>query len=147
MITMSQRLGELRAERGMSRPELSLALGFAKNAMEKFETGRQTPSQEQQEKLAAYFAVTLPYLRGETNDRTRMEDWLDVVPSDEPAPAPARVKKPAVPAGVQGSVLDSLLTEKKFQESLRAAVLDVLRSPEGQEIIAKAVHREIVLGK
>ena len=36
----------------MSRPGLSAALGLPKNAIEKFETGRQTPNQEQQEKLA-----------------------------------------------------------------------------------------------
>ena len=48
MVTMSQRIEELRTERGLSRPALSAALGFPKNAAEKFETGRATPSREQQ---------------------------------------------------------------------------------------------------
>ena len=51
MVTMAQRIEALRAERNLSRPALSAALGFPKNAAEKFETGRQTPSQDQQKKL------------------------------------------------------------------------------------------------
>ena len=53
MITLAQRIEALRTERGLSRPALSQALGFPKNAAEKFETGRQTPTREQQEKMAA----------------------------------------------------------------------------------------------
>ena len=40
MITMAQRIEELRTEKGLSRPALSAALGFPKTAAEKFETGR-----------------------------------------------------------------------------------------------------------
>ena len=54
MITLAQRIEALRTERGLSRPALSQALGFPKNAAEKFETGRQTPTREQQEKMAAF---------------------------------------------------------------------------------------------
>ena len=53
MVTLAQRLEALRVERGISRPALSAALGFPKTAVEKFETGRQTPSQDQQKKLAS----------------------------------------------------------------------------------------------
>ena len=49
----------------------------------------------------------------------------------------------APPAPGQGSMLDALIGGKKFQESLRAAVLEVLRSPEGQELLAKAIRREL----
>ena len=77
MITMAQRIEALRTERGISRPALSSALGFPKTAMEKFETGRQTPTQDQQKKLADYFGVSLFYLKGESDDPTRMEIWLN----------------------------------------------------------------------
>ena len=77
MVTMAKRLEELRTERNLSRPALAAALGFPRTAIEKFETGRQTPSQDQQEKMAAYFGVSLFYLRGESADRTSMEDWMD----------------------------------------------------------------------
>ena len=62
MITMAQRITSLRTERGISRPALSAALGLPKNAVEKFETGRQTPSQEQQAKIAAYFGKDITEL-------------------------------------------------------------------------------------
>ena len=81
MVTLAQRIESLRTEANLSRPALAAALGFPKGSIEKFETGRQTPSKEQQEKLAAHFGVSLFYLRGESNDRTRQEDWMDAPPS------------------------------------------------------------------
>lgn len=150
MVTMAQRIEQLRTERNLSRPALAASLGFPRMAMEKFETGRQTPSQEQQGKLAAYFGVSLPYLRGEAADRTSMGEWMEGAFMDEPAPAPAPIPRrqaaQAAPADFgegQGSMLDSLLAGKKFQETLRSAVLEALRSPEGQELLAKAIHREL----
>lgn len=149
MVTMAQRIIELRSERGLSRPALSAALGFSRMAVEKFETGRQTPTQDQQEKLACFFGVSVLYLRGENNDRIRMDDWMDGAFLDQPAPAPETPKKapkPAVPTG-EGTMLDAFLTSKRFQEALRGAVLETLRSPEGQELLAKAVRRELAKGK
>ena len=147
MITMAKRIEELRTERGLSRPALAAALGMPRMSVEKFETGRQTPTQEQQKKMAQYFGVPIPYLRGETSDTTTMGDWMDGAFMDRPTPAPA-VRKPARPVIVEstgdsgsGSMADAFLNSKKFQESLRAAVLDVLRSPEGQELLAKAVQK------
>ena len=147
MITMAQRLEELRTQRGLSRPALAAALGLPRMSVEKFETGRQTPSQEQQAKMASYFGVSLSYLRGETNDPKDMDDWMDGAFLEEPAPAPAapapRPKKPTAAAVEQGSMFDAFLNSKKFQESLRAAVLDVLRSPDGKELLEKAVRRQM----
>ena len=150
MITMAQRIESLRAERGLSRPALSSALGFPKNAIEKFETGRQTPTKDQQEKIASYFGVSLFYLRGESNDRTRQETWMDMAMSEEnpePAPVPRRAPKPAAPvpsAGPDsGTVFDSFLTSKPFRDLLSSVVLDTLRSPEGQKLISQVVHREL----
>lgn len=84
MVTLAQRIEELRTARGLSRPALAAALGFPRTAIEKFETGRQTPTQDQQNKLASYFGVSLFYLRGETNDTTQMSDWMDGAFLDEP---------------------------------------------------------------
>ena len=146
MVTLGQRIEELRTERGLSRPALSAALGLPKGAAEKFETGRQTPTKEQQEKIAAYFGVSVFYLRGESSDRTRQEDWMDAAAySDEepvfiPKPAPKPRKAQEAP---QGGMLDALLASKQVQELLRSTVLDTLRSPEGQALIAKAVRKEL----
>ena len=146
MITLAQRIESLRTERNISRPALSAALGFSKVAIEKFETGRQTPSQEQQEKIAAYFGVSIFYLRGESNDRTKMDDWMDGAFMDtEPIPAPVtkRVEKASASLSVNesGTVFDAFLSSKKFQESLHTAILDVLRSPEGQGILEQAIRK------
>lgn len=145
MVTMSQRITELRDEVGLSRPALADALGFPKNAMEKFETGRQTPTKEQQEKMAAYFDVSVFYLRCESTDRTRQDSWMDDAPitfggDAPPAPAP---KRPRVetPAGEGSALLDPLLMSKGVQDTLRKLVLDTLRSPEGQAIINKAAQK------
>ena len=151
MVTMAQRIEQLRTERGLSRPALSAALGMPKNAAEKFELGRATPTKEQQEKMAEYFGVSLYYLKGESNDRTRQETWMDgAYEEDEPvyAPAPRKVERPAVqPArgGLEprGPVFDALLSSKAFQDMVRATVLDVLRSPEGQELLTRTVRREL----
>ncbi len=155
MVTLAQRITELREERGMSRPALAQALGFPKPAIEKFETGRLTPSQEQQQKLADFFEVSLFYLQGKGRDRTRMEDWLSgmepAVELDGPTPTSTRPapKLPApVPAAAQtpsgqGNLFDSLLTSKKFQEVLTAAILEALRSPAGQEVLTQVVQKEL----
>jgi transcriptional regulator with XRE-family HTH domain len=148
MVTMAQRLEALRIERGISRPALSAALGFPKTAMEKFETGRQTPTQDQQRKLADYFSVTLPYLRGESDDPAEGDSWLSGnVPAEEPLRAPAAppVSRKPRPAAVQedGAVFGALLKSPSFQSLMREAALEALRSPEGQELLAKAVRREL----
>ena len=153
MVTMAQRIEALRTEAGLSRPAASQALGFPKNAFAKFETGRQTPNKEQQEKMASYFGVSLFYLRGESNDRTRQEDWMSgALPAEEedspvyrPAPAPKKVK--AEPAPQSATMLDALFAGKAAREQFKAMVLEVLRSPEGQAVIAQAVWKELAKHK
>ena len=154
MVTMAQRIEALRTEAGLSRPAASQALGFPKNAFEKFETGRQTPAKEQQEKMADYFGVSLFYLRGESNDRTRQEDWMSgTLPAEEedapvyrPAPAPKKVRtEPAAPQSA--TMLDALFAGKAAREQFKAMVLEVLRSPEGQAVIAQAVWKELAKHK
>ena len=149
MVTIGQRIETLRMQKGLSRPALSAAMGLPRTAIEKFETGRQTPTLEQQNKLAAYSGVSLPYLKGETDDPTTMDSWLNgAVPNDEPVrPAP----KAAAPRVVQssggtqedGAVFSALLKSKSFQTMVHDTVLEVLRSPEGQELLAKAIRKEL----
>ena len=150
MVTMAQRIESLRTEKGLSRPALAAALHFPKMAVEKFETGRQTPSRDQQEQMANFFGVSLFYLRGESNDRTRQENWMDGDFIDEEpvsAPAPRKAARPAPQSqstlGDQGTLMDSFLGNKAFQEAIRATVLDVLRSPEGQSLLTQAIRKEL----
>ena len=151
MVTMAQRIEALRTEKGLSRPALSAALGLPRNATEKFETGRQTPTQDQQQKLASFFSVSVFYLRGESDDRTQMENWLNNSFSDEPAqpvrptrPAPERPVVTASSGGQgEGAVFSALLKSKAFQDMVHDAVVQALRSPEGQSLIAAAVRKEL----
>ena len=150
MVTLAQRLEALRSEKGLTRPALSAALGLPRNAIEKFETGRQTPTKEQQQKLAAYFEVSLPYLKGESDDPTSMASWMTTALSGaEPEPdVPVRRAVPAAPkpqsaSGNQGSILAALLSNKAFHDTLRAEILEVLRSGEGQTLLAQIVKKEI----
>lgn len=153
MVTIAQRIEALRMQKGLSRPALAAALGLPRMSIEKFETGRQTPSQDQQAKLAQYFGVSLFYLRGESDDPTDMDSWLSGNFADEPAPAPRPALKAAPrtsPEVVQssgcngdGAVFSALLKSKSFQDMVRATVLEVLRSSEGQDLLAKAVKKEM----
>ncbi len=151
MVTMAQRIEALRIEKGLSRPGLSVTLGFPKNAVEKFETGRATPTQQQQEKMADFFGVSLFYLRGETNERSLMDNWLNMTFEDEPAPQMPVPKKAPAPAAVvqtsgdsgESGMMSAFLKSKSFQTMLRTTVLEVLKSPEGQELLAKAVRKEM----
>ena len=153
MVTMAQRIEALRTEAGLARPAASQALGFPKNAFEKFETGRQTPTKEQQEKMADYFGGSLFYLRGESKDRTRQEDWIGgALPAEEdapvyrPAPVPKKVRtEPAAPQSA--TMLDALCAGKTAREQFKTMVLEVLRSPEGQAVIAQAVWKELAKHK
>ena len=149
MVTIGQRIETLRTQKAMSRPALSAALGLPRTAIEKFETGRQTPTQDQQAKIAKYFGVSVFYLKGESDDPTNMESWLNgAVPDDEPVrPAPKAAPRPVVvqSSGAQedGAVFSALLKSKSFQTMVRDTVLEVLHSPEGQELIAKAVRKQM----
>ena len=147
MVTIAQRIEALRTQRGLSRPALSVALELPRMAVEKFETGRQTPTQDQQQKLAAYFGVSLAYLKGETDDPTTMDSWLNgAVPDDDPPP-PRPAARPVVVQSSGGSedgaVFSALLKSKSFQALVHDTVLEVLRSKEGQELLAKAVRKEL----
>ena len=153
MVTLAQRIEQLRTEKGLTKPGLSLALGLPKNAIEKFEAGRQTPTKEQQSKLADFFGVSLLYLQGETDDPTRQDSWMTAALSEaDPEPMPARKTKPVPRPTVvqssgstqnQGSMVQSFLNNKAFQDTVRAMVLETLRTPEGQELLAQIVRKEI----
>ena len=148
MVSMAQRIAELRSERNMSRPGLAAALGLPKMAIEKFETGRQSPTKEQAQQMADYFGVSIFYLKGESNDRTSQDNWMDAKWADDPTPEipiPRKAPKP-VPAqssSESGAVFSALLKNKDFQEMVRATVLDVLRSPEGNTILSQVVRKEL----
>lgn len=153
MATLAQRIEQLRTERNLSRPALAQELGLPKNAPEKFETGRATPTKEQQDRMADFFGVSVFYLKGESNDRTRQDTWLEGNYTDsgeEHVPmkaAPVKKAPAAAPLAEGSGLFDAFLQSKQFQTMVRGAILDVLRSPEGEELIAKVVRKEVLKQK
>ena len=151
MVTMAQRIEELRTKKAMSRPALAAALGLPRLSIEKFETGRQTPTQEQQQKLASACGVSIAYLRGETDDPTSMDNWLSgAVPAEDPVVLPKAVRRATAAVVAQsgdsgkndgGAVFSALLKSDSFKALVRETVLDVLKSPEGQALLAKAAKK------
>ena len=152
MVTIAQRIEALRMQKALSRPALAAALGLPRMSIEKFETGRQTPTQDQQVKMAQYFGVSLAYLQGEADDPSGTDSWLSGNVADEPAvPRPVLNAAPRPTSQVvqssggtgDGAVFSALLKSKSFQDMVRSTVLEVLRSPEGQQLLAKAVRKEL----
>ena len=152
MVTIAQRIETLRVQKGLSRPALAVALGLPRMSIEKFEAGRQTPTQDQQVKMAQYFGVSLAYLRGEADDPSGTDSWLSGNVADEPVvprPIPKAASRPAAQVvqssggGGDGAVFSALLKSKSFQDMVRSTVLEVLRSPEGQQLLAKAIRKEL----
>ena len=145
MTSISQRIQELRCQKGLSRPTLALELGLPKISIEKFETGRLTPNQEQQKLLARFFGVSLEYLRGESTDPATGDNWLTgEVPDEEPtipAPTPKRkIVANSEAAGNDSAGFNALMKTEVFRSLVRETVLEVLRSPEGQKLIVSAVR-------
>lgn len=145
MISISQRIEQLRNKKGLSRPALAAALGFPKASIEKFETGRLTPNQEQQRVMAAFFGVSTEYLRGESNDPVTMDNWLSgELPEEEEPAAPKRtVVASAESRNNDTAPLTAMLKSDAFKALVRETVIEVLKSREGQQIIAKAVKNEL----
>ena len=82
--------------------------------------------------MAAFFGVSLFYLRGESNDRTRQEDWMsegysgaDEEPVYRPAPAPKKMKAEARPGGHHAGRCSGA---DRPGSSSAPVVLEVLRS-------------------
>ena len=148
MITISRRIEELRGKKGLSRPALAAALGFPRVSIEKFETGRLTPNQEQQKKLAEFFGVSVEYLRGESTDPTTMENWLSgSVPDDEPEVIVSAVQKRIVArsenAASEPAPFTAMLKSDAFRNLVRDSILDVLRSEEGRQILTRIIRSEL----
>lgn len=137
MIGIPGRIAELRDAKSLSAIALSQSLGFPRHAIERFESGRQTPNKEQQEKIATFFGVSVAYLRGETNDPTRQDSWMDMAydsstfTDPNPSPSAAREAKAAHKAETQAiddsAFITALLRSQAAQQIIRDVVQEELR--------------------
>lgn len=67
MEKLSERLKELRAEKGISQMQLSKATGLSKSGINYWENGKRVPNAIVIITLAKYFGVTADYLLGLEN--------------------------------------------------------------------------------
>ena len=146
--TMGDIIRKLRKERDLTQEELADQIGVTSQAVSKWENSTGMPDISQVVPLAAFFGVSVSYLRGESDDPIRMESWLSGNVPDEPIapdPAPRRAAVSAAPGKVKedGAVFGALLKSPTFQALIKDAAAEYLRSPEGQALIAKAIRREL----
>ena len=57
--------------------------------------------------------------------------------------AVAKKVKPVAQTGGSTGVFEAFRSNKAFQDMIRDTVLDVLRSPEGQEILTRVIKKEL----
>ncbi len=69
MATFSERLRDLRKERGLNQTELANALNVTLGTVSVWERGIRKPEVDTLEKISDYFDVSLGYLFGSTDDR------------------------------------------------------------------------------
>ncbi|ALI33918.1 helix-turn-helix domain-containing protein [Weissella cibaria] len=74
-MTIGERLKKLRKEKGVTLVKMSEAIGIAQSSLSRYESGEREPTKiEQLEKLADYFGVSVPYLRGEIDFPNGLSD-------------------------------------------------------------------------
>lgn len=69
MTKFSNRLKELRNEKGLSLRDLAEEIGTTKSTLSRYENDMRQPKQDVLEALADYFGVTIDYLLGRTNQK------------------------------------------------------------------------------
>lgn len=74
-MKLSEKLKELRAEKGKTQKEVATVLGVSENTYRKWEYGRQ-PGYGSLCQLAAYYEVTIDYLLGKTGTRWETEKQM-----------------------------------------------------------------------
>ncbi len=74
MITLANRLKELRKDRGLTQKDLGNILGVGKTTISMYENGNSTPNDEIKLKICDYFNVSLDYLIGKSSVKNYQEN-------------------------------------------------------------------------
>lgn len=67
MITLADRLKELRKDKGLTQKDLGDILGVGKTTISMYENGNSTPNDEIKLKICDYFDISLDYLIGKSS--------------------------------------------------------------------------------
>lgn len=79
---MYKRYQQLLDENGIVSNTVAKATGIAATTFSAWKTGKSTPKQDKMQKIADYFGVSLEWLTGTSNYRTKAE-WLEALDSPE----------------------------------------------------------------
>lgn len=71
---LGNRLRDLRLSSNMTQAELGRVIGVGKTTISQYETGTRKPDAETLDKLAGFFAISVDYLLGRTDDPTPPSD-------------------------------------------------------------------------
>ena len=72
----SNRIKELRQEKGLTLKELGKKVGLRDNTLSQYETGKRTPKDSTIEKIADFFNVSTSYLMGFSTERDTFGDEI-----------------------------------------------------------------------
>lgn len=72
------RIKELRQSKGLTQAELATKLGVTRQAVSLYEKGQRKPKIETLKKLADYFGVSVPYIKGEL-DTEYLEKMVELL--------------------------------------------------------------------
>ena len=72
------RIKELRQSKGLTQDELATKLGVTRQAVSLYEKGQRKPKIERWKKLADYFGVSVPYIKGEL-DTEYLEKMVELL--------------------------------------------------------------------
>ncbi|PXY84082.1 helix-turn-helix domain-containing protein [Lactobacillus melliventris] len=72
------RIKELRQSKGLTQVEVAKKVGVSNQAIHYFETGQKKPKTETWQKLADYFGVSVPYIKGEL-DTEYLEKMVELL--------------------------------------------------------------------
>ncbi|MDH7579090.1 MAG: helix-turn-helix transcriptional regulator [Bacillota bacterium] len=129
MATFSERLKQLRKEKGLTQAELAKAIGLSKSAIINYENNKRMPNFNALIKLGDFFDVSGSYLTGKSDYRRSSEETFfnEVLKMDEKiADKPDDIKRKVISLMNHFyEVIDSILkieTDKK--ESNKNSVID-----------------------
>lgn len=74
MVTLADRLKEIRTDNNLTQSELGKILGVGKTTISMYENGNSTPNDEIKLKIAEHFNISLDYLLGKTDIKNYTED-------------------------------------------------------------------------
>lgn len=117
LVTLGQRLAELRKTKGMNQKDVAEVLGVSRSSVASWETGHRIPRIEELSALASVFGVSADYLLMKTDDPTPP-------PSEDDIPLERRVIRAAFDSGELSDLSEAEL--RRLEDIIRAAKKVVL---------------------